>query len=188
MLGAAVECAGVAYYCRASLSTISQLGAVGSKTTLYTYMHIRSESLELFGFADQAELNCFKMLISVTGVGPKVGLSILSVISPERFALCVASGDHKCLTAAPGVGTKLAQRIVLELKDKVAKGGMMTDFVGGAAAPVSSKAGGTGEAMSALLVLGYTPAEAGAAIGKLDPALSVEELIKGSLKLLAKGG
>jgi len=185
MQSAAVECGGVAYHCKTSLSTLSKLGKVGSQTLLYTYLQVRNEALDLFGFADEAELDCFRLLTGVTGVGAKAGLSILSIMSPERFALCVASGDYKSITAAPGVGNKLAQRIVLELKDKVQgadfKGGL-TELPGGV---VVVGAGNAGEAVSALLVLGYSQSEAAAAVGKLDPELPVEELIKAALKMVA---
>lgn len=185
MAGAAVECGGVAYYCKTSLSTLSRLGKVGGEAMLYTCMSVKNETLELFGFADQRELNCFKMLTGVSGVGPKAALSILSSMSPEKFALCVASGDYKAITAAPGVGAKLAQRVVLELKDKVGAGeiaGGLADISG----PVQVfGAGNAGEAMSALMVLGYSQSEAAAAVGKLDESLPVEELIKSALKSLA---
>lgn len=185
MTSAAVECGGVAYLCKTSLSTLSRLGREGDEVKLYTFMNTRSEALDLFGFADQAELSCFKMLTSVNGVGPKAALSILSVLSPERFALCVASGDHKSITQAQGVGPKLAQRIVLELKDKVSG----ADIAGGLTelpSAVAVGAGSAGEAMSALMVLGYSQSEAASVIGRLDASLSVEELIKAALKGLAK--
>jgi Holliday junction DNA helicase RuvA len=149
-------------------------------------MHIRQDALDLFGFADMAELNCFKMLIGVTGVGPKAALAILSAMTPERFALCVASGDHKSIMAAQGVGAKLAQRIILELRDKVSKEAVGKGF---SAAAVSVAAGGlngnAGEAISALTVLGYSQADAASAIAKLDPEASVEDMIKAGLKALA---
>ena len=185
MASAAVECGGVAYLCKTTLSTLARLGKVGSDAMLYTYLNIRSEAVDLFGFADQGELSCFKMLISVNGVGPKAALSILSAMSPEKFALCVASGDYKSITQAQGVGTKLAQRIVLELKDKVSG----TSIAGGISELLSNGsigAGSTGEAMSALMVLGYSHSEAAAVVGKLDASLPVEEMIKAALMGLAK--
>jgi len=186
MAGAAVECGGVAYYCKTTLSTLSRLGKVGGEAMLYTYLLVRNEALDLFGFSDLGELSCFKMLISVSGVGPKAALAILSAMSPERFALCVASGDYKSITAAPGVGNKLAQRVVLELKDKVSGAdiaGGITQLPGGGAA---AGTGNAGEAVSALMVLGYSQSEAAAVIGKLDTALSVEDLIKAALQGLAR--
>ena len=118
---AVVECAGVGYACRTTCSTSAQLGETGKEVYLYTYLHVREDNVELFGFYSMQELNCFKMLISVSGVGPKAALSILSDIDAQRFALTVASGDSKVFTKTKGVGPKLAQRIVLELKDKIAK-------------------------------------------------------------------
>lgn len=114
-----VECAGVGYGCRTSYSTVSQLGAIGDEITLYTYMSVRDDNIELFGFSTTQELNCFKLLISVSGVGGKAATSILSDITPENFAFLVASGDSKAFTKTKGIGAKTAQRIVLELKDKI---------------------------------------------------------------------
>jgi Holliday junction DNA helicase RuvA len=184
-LSVAVECGGVAYHCQTSLSTITKLGEVGSETLIYTYLHVREGSIDLFGFADKEELSCFKMLLGVTGVGPKAALAILSQMSPERFALCVASGDYKTLTVAQGVGAKLAQRIVLELKDKVSgvsvAKGISQPMVGGGI----SGTGNMAEAIAALVVLGYSQPEAASAIGYLPADLPVEEMIKAGLKGLA---
>ena len=118
---AVVECGGVGYACRTTCSTASQLDAVGKEVSLYTYLYVREDNIELFGFYTTQELNCFKMLITVSGVGPKAALAILSDIDSQRFALTIASGDSKVFTKTKGVGPKLAQRIVLELKDKIAK-------------------------------------------------------------------
>ena len=180
----AVECSGVAYLCQTTLATISAIGQVGKEATLYTYMNVRENAVDLFGFSEQSELTCFKMLISVTGVGPKAALAILSQMSPERVALCVASGDYKALTAAPGVGAKLAQRIVLELRDKVSN----ADVAKGVGAPpvaVNVGAGNLSEAISALVVLGYTQSEAASVLAAQSPELPVEDLIKHGLKALA---
>ena len=181
----AVECGGVAYLCQTTLGTISAIGQVGREATVYTYMNVRENAVDLFGFSEKSELACFKMLISVTGVGPKVGLAILSQMSPERVALCVASGDHKSLTAAPGVGAKLAQRIVLELRDKVSNADV-AKAVGTAPSAVSIGAGNLSEAISALVVLGYTQSEAASALAAQSPETAVEDLIKHGLKALAK--
>ncbi len=178
-----VECGGVAYRCQTSYSTLSQMSSVGAQVRLFTYMHIRQDALDLFGFADAAELNCFKMLIGVTGVGPKAALAILSAMTPDRLALCVASGDHKALTAAQGVGAKLAQRIVLELRDKVSKESVGQGF--SAASVAIGMGGNAGEAVSALVVLGYSQADAAAAVSRLEPDTPVEDMIKTGLKALA---
>ena len=186
MAGAAVECGGVAYYCKTTVATLAQLDQVGSEVLLYTYLQVRSEAIDLFGFANLGELSCFKMLTGVSGVGPKAALSILSSMTPEQFALCVASGDYKGITAAPGVGPKLAQRIVLELKDKVGGKEIAEGFSQSGGTVLPAGAGNAGEAMSALMVLGYSQSEAAASVGRLDPSLPVEELIKASLRELAK--
>ena len=115
---AVVECAGVGYRIQTSVSTQKQL-KLNSEVTLYTHMNVREDAMELFGFATKSELNTFKMLINITGVGPKVALAILSELTSEQIAMCVSSNDSKTLTRANGVGPKLAQRIVLELKDKI---------------------------------------------------------------------
>lgn len=118
---AAVECAGVAFALKTTNNTLSKLPALQSEVTLYTYFLVREGAMELYGFYDQGERNCFQMLLTVSGVGPKAALAILSHLSPEKFALCVATGDVKSITRAQGVGPKLAQRLILELKDKVQK-------------------------------------------------------------------
>lgn len=179
---AVIECGGVGYACRTTFSTLSSIGSVGETVRLLTYLHVREDNIELFGFATESELNCFKMLISVSGVGPKAALAILSDITPERFALTIATGDSKQITKTKGIGPKLAQRIVLELKDKITKeqqlvsSGADIDFT-----PVMSGSNSS-EAISALVVLGFTQGEATAVVSKLDPSLSVEEMIKLGLK------
>lgn len=182
----AVECGGVAYYCQTTLSTLSQVAAPDNEVLLYTHMNIRQDAVDLFAFADKAELSCFRMLIGVSGVGPKAALAVLSVLTPERFALAVASGDTASITQAQGVGKKLAQRIILELKDKVGAG----DIAGGAefeasVAGLNLGAGNAGEAIAALVVLGYGQSDAASAVSKLDPELSVEDMIKAGLRTLA---
>lgn len=181
----AVECGGVAYYCQTTFSTLSQIAALDTEVLVYTYLHLRQDALDLFAFADLGELSCFKMLIGVSGVGPKAALAILSTMTPERFALCVASSDHKSITAAPGVGNKLAQRIVLELRDKVSRDSAAKGFAAATPVNVSMGGGNTGEAISALVVLGYAQADAAAALARLDPETPVEEMIKTGLKSLA---
>ena len=187
---AVVSCGGVGFRLQITMNTARQLPTIGSEAMLYTYMNVREDAIELFGFADLGELNCFKMLTAISGVGPKAGLSILSELTPERVALAVASGDYKSLTKAAGVGPKLAQRIVLELKDKVG-GGLTTTASGGVDLPpavaVSASSNAT-QAVEALTVLGFTAGEASAAVGKLDSALPVETLVRDALKMLARRG
>lgn len=188
---AVVCCGGVGFRLQITMNTARQLPAIGGEAMLYTYMNVREDAIELFGFADQGELNCFKMLTAISGVGPKVGLSILSELTPERVALAVASGDHKALTKASGVGPKLAQRIVLELKDKVGGGLTVSGSGGGIDLPASvavSASSNAAQAVEALTVLGFTPGEASAAVGKLDSALPVEALVRDALKMLARRG
>ena len=175
-----VECGGVGFRCAASVFTVQQLPQIGEQVQVFTHMAVREDAMELFAFGDQEELVCFKRLISVSGVGPKVALAILSDIPPAKFNLYVVSGDVKAITKAQGVGPKLAQRIVLELKDKVdLNESSAIDLPGSVAAP-----GGTapGEAIRALVALGYTQAEAATAVARLDPTLSVEDMIRGALK------
>ncbi|MGN0608036.1 MAG: Holliday junction branch migration protein RuvA [Oscillospiraceae bacterium] len=182
---AVIECAGVGYACRTTLNTLSRLGSIGSEAFLLTYLYIREDAVELFGFASEQELNCFKMLISVSGVGPKAGLAILSDTSPEKFALNVATGDYKAFTKTKGIGPKLAQRVVLELKDKITNEQLTSSVTGDTDFKAVTEGGNTSEAISALVVLGYSQVEAASVIAKLDPSLSVEELIKNALKKIA---
>ena len=182
---AVIDCGGVGYACRTTANTISQL-KIGETAKLLTYLAIREDAAELFGFADTAELNCFKMLISVSGVGPKAALSILSGMTPQSFALCVASGDSKTLTNAPGIGKKTAERIVLELKDKVSKQDVAAGVKGSPIPIVAAASNTVAEAVSALMVLGYTNTEATNALSGLDPASPADELIKAGLKKLAR--
>ena len=183
----AVETGGVAFQCSTTLSTLKTIGEKGSTATLYTYLNVREDALDLFGFATEQELECFKLLISVSGVGPKAALSILSELTPDKLALCLATGDSKSITRAQGVGPKLAQRVVLELKDKLAKGlELPADSPEIQAAGLAAADGNASEAVSALVMLGYSQSEAAVAVSKLDGALPVEELIKQALKQLAR--
>ncbi len=182
-----IECAGVGYGCKTSYNTVSQLGETGSEATLYTHLSIREDNAELFGFATPQELNCFKLLISVSGVGGKAGISILSDVTPESFAFLVASGDSKAFTKTKGIGAKTAQRIVLELKDKVesfsgteAKQAVSVSLSDGNNSAVS-------EALEALMVLGYSQGEIAPLLRQCDPNLSTQELIRETLRLISSG-
>lgn len=179
---AVVECAGVGYACRTTANTLAQIRGK-SEVFLYTYLHITENAVDLFGFADSAELSCFKQLISVSGVGPKAALSILSDITPSKLALCIATGDSKTLTKSPGIGPKIAQKIVFELKDKIAK----EQGFSSAELAIVPQLGGNNvsEAMEALAVLGFAPAQINSALMGADPNSTVEELIKFGLKNLA---
>ena len=188
---AVVSCGGVGFRLQITMNTARQLPAIGAEAMLYTVMNVREDAIELFGFADQQELSSFKLLTGISGVGPKVGLSILSELTPERVALAVASGDFKALTKAAGVGPKLAQRIVLELKDKVGAGVTAPVSMGGIDLPASvtvSASSNASQAVEALTVLGFSATEASAAVGKLDSAQPVEVLVRDALKMLARRG
>jgi Holliday junction DNA helicase RuvA len=182
---AVIECGGVGFKCSTTANTLKKLPKTGEKATLYTYLNVREDALDLFGFFDDKELNCFKMLISVSGVGPKAALSILSEASPEKFALYVASGDAKALTRAPGIGAKIAQRIILELRDKISKEQAAAGF-GDADSGVPSASGSSEEAINALVVLGYSRSEAALAVGRCDGTLTVEDIIRQALKQLMR--
>lgn len=183
---AVVECAGVGYACRTTLSTLAELKETGSEVMLYTYLHVREDCVELFGFATKQELNCFKMLISVSGVGPKAALAILSDVNPERFALLVASEDSKTLTKTKGIGAKTAQRIVLELKDKIVKENINLAEAESSLAPAGADGSSVSEAFSALLVLGYTQSEISQVLSGLDTSLPSAELIRQALRVMAQ--
>lgn len=185
---AVIDCGGVGYACKTTSYTLSSLKQ-GEKAKLYTYLHVREEIFELYGFATENELNCFQMLIGVSGVGPKAALAILSSTTPERLATAIITGDEKALTGAPGVGKKIAQRVILELKDKLAKGQL--------GVPAGESYGGTGvtvipenkasEAAAALAVLGYGPAEINEALKGIPmEELSLEAVIKQALKKMVK--
>ena len=177
---------GVGYSINTSFFSASAVKK-GEEALFYTYLHVREDAMELYGFATEEELSCYKMLTSISGVGPKAALAILSVVTPEKLALCVISEDEKALTKAPGVGKKLAQRIILELKDKLAKSQLSVS--GGAGVELPSpevNMGSAGEALAALTVLGYGRAEAAEALKGLDESLPVEELVRQCLKKLMR--
>ncbi|MDD6021094.1 MAG: Holliday junction branch migration protein RuvA [Acutalibacteraceae bacterium] len=179
----AISCGGVAFRCSVTLTTLNELSDKKGAVTLFTYLSVRDDALELFGFYDESELDCFKMLISVSGVGPKAALAILSQLTPDRLALAVSAGDVKAITKAQGVGPKIAQRVVLELKDKMKTGpssGTGENFAQSQMLLESN----TAEAVEALVMLGYSQSEASAAVAKLDHSLSVEKLITQALKIL----
>ena len=182
-----LSCGGVGYYAQCPASVAGALPGVGKEATLYTVMSVTENDVSLYGFATEEQQSCFEMLTGVSGVGPKVGLAILSVMEPDRVALAISAGDHKAFKAASGVGPKLAQRIVLELKDKVAKGfvdGISLEDVAGASSAAPAAAG-AGQAIAALVSLGYSQSEAAMAVSKIDATLPVEEIIKLALRGMA---
>lgn len=180
-----VECGGVGLKALATTSTLNRLPQKGEEVFVHTYMAVREDAIELFAFSDVDELDTFKMLISVSGVGAKMGIALLSELSASQIVLAISTGDSKTLTRANGVGPKLAQRIVLELKDKVGS-------LGGEELELNTPVKNTktltaaGEAVEALISLGYTKGEASLAVSRLDEGLSSEELIKQALKALAR--
>lgn len=180
---AVVECAGVGFACRTTSYTLSPL-KVGEEVFLLTYMNVREDAVELFGFGEAAELNCFKLLLSVSGVGPKAALSILSDMSPQGFALCVAQGDSKVLTRVPGIGKKTADRIILELRDKMTDriGEISSDTYAELSKPGTPASENAAEAVTALVALGFTAAQAQKALAGLSPDLSVSEMVREGLK------
>ena len=184
-----LSCGGVGYYAQCPASVAGALPGVGREATIYTVMSVTENDVSLYGFATEEQQACFEMLTAVSGVGPKVGLAILSVMEPERVALAISAGDHKAFKAASGVGPKLAQRIVLELKDKVAKGfvdGISLEDVAGASAQTPA-AQSSSQAIAALVSKGYSQSEAALAVSKIDATLPVEEIIKLALRGMAAG-
>ena len=181
-----ISCGGVGYAAQVPVTTAETLPAPGQEGTLYTVLSVSENDVSLYGFATEDQRACFRMLTSVSGVGPKAGLSILSILTPEKVALAASSGDHKAFTAANGVGPKLAQRIALELKDKVGKGlAAGTGFTGaGAVAPPPASA--PSQAVAALVSLGYSASEAAAAVARVDDSLPLQDIIKIALRGLSR--
>ena len=184
---AVIDCGGVGYACATTNYTLSQLKK-GERAKLYTYLNVREDAMELFGFASQSELRSFKLLIGVSGVGPKAALSILSATTPQQLAMAVVMGDEKALTAAQGVGKKIAQRIILELKDKLAKEQASFGPDTGGSVPLTVLPNDKAkEAGAALAVLGYSGSEVAAALKGIDiDTLPLEEIIRQALKRMVK--
>lgn len=183
----AIDCGGVAFLMNITLSTYSKLPSQGETATLFTHLNVKEDALDLYGFSDKQELDCFRMLIGVSGVGPKAALAILSALTPDRLSVAIASGDAKAITAAQGVGAKIANRVVLELKGKLGDIATSASSMEAAAAASKASVGYAGEdAVEALVQFGYSRSEASVAVGRLDPNLSTEVLIKQALAYLAK--
>ncbi len=181
---AVIDCGGVGYGCHVTAYTASQL-KLDKSARLYITESIREDAFELYGFISREEQRCFELLTSVNGVGPKAAMSILSAGGPQNFTLAVMTGDEKMLTAAQGVGKKIAQRIILELKDKIGGGNMELDFSGGAAAPaMPQNAGNAALANAALQELGYSPAEIAQALKGVDPKATTEEMVRYALRAM----
>ena len=181
-----IDAGGVGYALNTSYTSARSV-KTGEQTTFYTYHHVREGIFELYGFARREELSCFKQLIAISGVGPKAALAILGAVTPEKLALCVISGDEKSLTAAPGIGKKLAQRILLELKDKMSKDQLeAASGASGVVMPELAAPGGAMEdALAALAVLGYPRAVAVNALQGVDTnGLATDEIVRAALKRL----
>lgn len=181
---AVVECGGIGYNCQTTINTLKTLKQ-NSEVTLYTYLNVREDAVELFGFSTKTELETFKTLISVSGVGPKAGLAVLSELTPEQVAMAIASDDVKTITRAQGIGKKIAQRIILELKDKLAKS-IVSDRGVTAVVQTAAVTGNLPKAVEALGVLGYTAADVTPILTKLDCTLPVEQLIAETLKQMGR--
>ena len=181
-----IDCGGIGYACATTNYTLAQLKR-GEKAKLFTYLHVREDIFDLYGFSTQSELSSFKMLLGVSGVGPKAALAILSSTTPDQLALSIVTGDEKALTCAPGIGKKIAQRIILELKDKLAKEQSSFDASGASAAVSATvRSDKASEAAAALAVLGYSPQDVRTALKGIDAeALPLEEIIRQALKRMA---
>ena len=184
---AVIDCCGVGYKVAVTGNTLTKLNqpAAKDKTRLYTYMAVREDAVELYGFYTTEELDTFRMLISVSGVGPKAAVAILSIMTPAALSAAIQAEDAKALSRAQGVGAKTAARIVLELKDKFAKK-LFADAPSAPAAPAAAGSGHLSDARDALLVLGYSRNEITAALQGLDPAKDTEEIIRIALSKLMK--
>ena len=188
-----IDCAGVGYKLNISYTTYSRLPETGKTVKLFAHLVVKEDALDLLGFSDLAEKNAFLMLLTISGVGVKVATSVLSVMSPERFAFAVASGDYKEIAAAHGVSTKTAQKIIIELKDKIDKENIASSKSGGLdssqyISDMSMPAAGNvrGDAIVALMALGYSRNEASDALKNVDLSKSLEEIIKLGLRNLAR--
>ena len=184
---AVIDCGGVGFEINTSAYSLGQLKK-GEKAKLYTYVYIREDTFDIYGFVTLSEKHCFEMLIGVSGVGPKAAISILSANTPEGLMMSIISEDEKALTTAQGIGKKIAQRIILELKDKMSKESRETGFTAEAfARPNVDTSGKLGQATAALAVLGYSTPEISSALKNVDiDGLELEDIIKAALKQMVK--
>ena len=184
---AVIDCGGVGYCCRITGFTAAQL-KLNTNVRLYITESIREDAYDLYGFISKEEQRCFQLLTGINGVGPKAALSILSAGGPQNFTLAVMTGDEKMLTAAQGVGKKIAQRIILELKDKIGGGNMEFDLSAGAPAVAPQSTGGLAMATAALQELGYSPVEINTALKGVDPNATTEEMVRYALRAMVMKG
>ena len=180
---AVIDCGGVGYGCRITAYTAAQL-KLNQNARLYVTESIREDAFDLYGFISKEEQRCYELLTIVNGVGPKAALASLSAGGPQNFTLAVMTGDEKMLTAAQGVGKKIAQRIILELKDKLGGGGMELDFSGGPVASPVQSSNAAALAHAALQELGYSAAEINAALKGVDPHATTEEMVRHALRAM----
>ena len=180
---AVIDCGGVGYGCRITAYTAAQL-KLNANARLFVTESIREDAYDLYGFSSKEEQRCYELLTGVNGVGPKAAMAILSAGGPQNFTLAVMTGDEKMLTAAQGVGKKIAQRIILELKDKIGGGNMELDFSSGVQAAVPQPTGALSLATAALQELGYSPAEINTALKGVDPQASTEEMVRYALRAM----
>lgn len=179
-----IECGGVGFKCNASVNTISQIGDLGEKVSLFTYLAVKEDALELYGFCTQEEQECYLKLISVSGVGPKAAIAILSKLSPSELANAVLTENVKAITAAQGVGPKVAQRIILELKTKFSASSVVPSRAAASTRNIANSSNEMNEAVIALEALGYTHSQAVSAVSGIDSSLSASQIIKLALKNL----
>ena len=184
---AVIDCAGVGYGCRGTADTAGQR-KLTQPARLYITESIREDAFDLYGFISKEEQRCFELLTSVNGVGPKAAMAILSAGGPQNFTLAVMTGDEKMLTAAQGVGKKIAQRIILELKEKIGGGAMELDFSGPTVAAPIQSGNNAALATAALQELGYSPAEISTALKGVDPTASTEEMVRYALRAMVMKG
>lgn len=179
---AVIETGGISFRCYTTVNTLRKIGKAGDEISLFTYLNVKEDALDLFGFKETVELDCFKLLLSVSGVGPKAALSILSQLSPDKLALAVAAKDVKAISAAQGVGKKTAERIVLELKDKLAAVSAVESSEELEEISAVSQNDSFNDAVAALVSLGYSQSDTTRVLAKADKNLNTEELIKFALK------
>jgi len=184
---AVIDCGGIGYGCRVTAYTTAQL-KLNQAARLYITESIREDAYDLYGFISKEEQRCFELLTSVNGVGPKAAMAILSAGGPQNFTLAVMTGDEKMLTAAQGVGKKIAQRIILELKDKLGGSAMELDFSGTTVSAPVQQGNNAALATAALQELGYSPAEISTALKGVDPSASTEEMVRYALRAMVMKG
>lgn len=182
---AVVECGGVGFKCFVSLNTLRELTSIGTEVNLYTHMSVREDAMDLYGFATLDELQAFKLLISVSGVGPKAAMAILSVLPPDRLSVAVSSGDVKSIQSAQGVGKKTAERVVLELKDKMLGIGSSETASLVAGIQQASTNENAREAVEVLVSLGFNQSDCATVVGAMDSSMSLDDMIRQGLKKLS---